>query len=318
MPTMILKKDDIKSLLNMQEIIDVVQRVFLALDQGKTDMPPKSYLLVEHGDFRAMPAAVPGAVGVKWVNSHPGNPAKGMPTVMAVLIYNDPATAYPLAIMDAGEITAYRTAATSAIAAQYMARTESCILGLVGAGYQAYTHVLALSTLFKFKEIRVFDVLPAAVEKLIESLPGYPLKLCLLEEAADADIVCTLTPSRKPIVKKEWIKPGTHINAIGADAKGKQELDPYILKDALVVVDDIRQASSGGEINVAISQKLYSAVDVYGSLSELVAGKKQGRKNSDSITVFDSTGIAIEDIASAKYLYEKALKKGGFLSVELV
>jgi alanine dehydrogenase len=318
MPTMILKKDDIRSLLDMKEIINVVEQVFMALEQGKTDMPPKSYLLVEQGDFRAMPAAVPGAVGVKWVNSHPGNPARGLPTVMAVLIYNDPATAYPLAVMEAGEITAYRTAATSAIAARYLARPESSVLGLIGAGYQAYTHILAHSELFNLKEIRVYDISRDAIGKLIKSLPGYPVKSASLEEAAAADIVCTLTPSRKPVVKKDWIKPGTHINAVGADAKGKQELDPYILRDAIVVVDDIRQASSGGEINVPIAQKLFSVENVYANLSELVAGKKPGRENADSITVFDSTGIAIEDIASAKFLYEKAKAQGGFLSVELV
>lgn len=290
----------------------------MALEQGKTDMPPKSYLLVEGGDFRAMPALVPGAVGVKWVNSHPGNPAKGLPTVMAVLIYNDPATAYPLAVMEAGEITAYRTAATSAIASKYLARANSRIIGLVGAGYQAYTHILAHSKLFQLEEIRVFDMLPDAADKLVKSMLGYPLKLCSLEETAASDILCTLTPSRKPVVREEWIKPGTHINAVGADGKGKQELDPDILKTAVVVVDDIRQASSGGEINVPISRQLYSAGDVYANLSEIVAGKKKGRENSESITVFDSTGIAIEDIASAKFLYEKAKTKGGFLSVEMV
>ena len=318
MPTMILRKDDVRSLLDMKEIIGVVEHVFIALEQGKTDMPPKSYLLVKDGDFRAMPAAVPGAVGIKWVNSHPGNPTKGLPTVMAVLIYNDPVTAYPLAVMEAGEITAYRTAATSAIASKYLARPESSILGLVGAGYQAYTHIPAISQIFSLKEIRVYDILSTAVKKLMDSMPDYPVKSCSLEETSAADIVCTLTPSRKPVINRKWIKPGAHINAVGADGKGKQELDPAILKDAVVVVDDIRQASSSGEINVPISQGLFSTEDVYANLSEIIAGKKKGRTTTSSITLFDSTGIALEDMASAKLLYEKAKAKGGFYSVELV
>ena len=318
MPTMILKKDDIRSLLDMREIIKVVEDVFVALDEGKTDMPPKSYLLVKDGNFRAMPAAVPGAVGVKWVNSHPGNPARGLPTVMAVLVYNDPVTAYPLAVMEAGEITAYRTAATSAIASRYLARSDSHILGLIGAGYQAYTHILAISQIFNLKEIRVYDIAPDAIKRLIDSLTDYKVRPYSLEEVASADIVCTLTPSRKPVVKREWIKPGTHINAVGADGKGKQELDPVILTDAVVVVDDIRQSTSGGEINVPIAQNLYSVNDIYANLSEIVAGKKKGRMNSELITVFDSTGIALEDIATAKFMYEKAKAQGGFQSVELV
>jgi alanine dehydrogenase len=318
MPTMILKKEDIRSLLDMREIVRVVEDVFIALEEGKTDMPPKSYLVVKDGDFRAMPAAVPGAVGVKWVNSHPGNPARGLPTVMAVLVYNDPVTAYPLAVMEAGEITAYRTAATSAIASKYLARANSNILGLVGAGYQAYTHILALSQFFNFQEIRIFDISPDAIKGLIDSVPDYPVKPYSLEEVASADIICTLTPSRKPVVKREWIKPGTHINAVGADGKGKQELDPQILKDSVVVVDDIRQSTSGGEINVPIVQNLYSAKDVYANLSEIIDGKKKGRTNIELITVFDSTGIALEDIATAKFLYEKAKAQGGFQSVELV
>jgi alanine dehydrogenase len=318
MPTMILKKDDIRSLLDMREIIKVVEDVFIALEQGKTDMPPKSYLVVKGGDFRAMPAAVPGAVGVKWVNSHPGNPARGLPTVMAVLIYNDPVTAYPLAVMEAGEITAYRTAATSAIASKYLARADAHTLGLIGAGHQAYTHILAISQIFNLKEIKIYDIATDAIKKLIASMQDYPVKSCSLEEVASADIVCTLTPSRQPVVKREWIKPGTHINAVGADGKGKQEIDPLILKDAVVVVDDIRQSTSGGEINVPIAQNLYSAEDVYANLSEIVAGNKKGRTNNELITVFDSTGIALEDIAAAKYLYEKAKTQGGFQSVELV
>jgi alanine dehydrogenase len=220
--------------------------------------------------------------------------------------------------MEAGEITAYRTAATSAIASKYLARANSNILGLVGAGYQAYTHILALSQFFNFQEIRIFDISPDAIKGLIDSVPDYPVKPYSLEEVASADIICTLTPSRKPVVKREWIKPGTHINAVGADGKGKQELDPQILKDSVVVVDDIRQSTSGGEINVPIAQNLYSAKDVYANLSEIIDGKKKGRTNIELITVFDSTGIALEDIATAKFLYEKAKAQGGFQSVELV
>ena len=139
-----------QSLIAMDEVIPVVEKAFKELTEGNGAMPSKVYLTVKDGDFRAMPAALPGAAGMKWVNVHTGNPLKGLPTVMAVLIYNDPATGYPLAIMDAAESTAFRTAATSAIASKYLARKNSTTLGIVGAGRQASTHFMAHRLIFDF------------------------------------------------------------------------------------------------------------------------------------------------------------------------
>jgi ornithine cyclodeaminase/alanine dehydrogenase-like protein (mu-crystallin family) len=178
--------------------------------------------------------------------------------------------------------------------------------------------VLAHSGIFPFKTINVFDVSRDTANKLIEAFPDLPMRRSTIEEAAASDIVCTLTPSRSPIVKREWILPGTHINAVGADAPGKEELDPGILRAATVVVDDLRQAISGGEINVPVKQGTYSLNEIYGTLPEIVAGKKKGRADDRQITVFDSTGIAIEDIAVARIIYDKAQKKGGYPSVEMV
>jgi len=237
---------------------------------------------------------------------------------MAVIIYNDPETGYPLAIMDATKITAYRTGAAAAIASKYLARQDSHTIGIIGAGCQAYTQIIAHAELFNLSSINVFDISEAAVDKLIKSFPEFPVKNCPIQEAVLSDIVCTLTPSRNPIIKKEWIIPGTHINAVGADAAGKEELDPSILKEAIVVVDDLRQASTGGEINVPIKEYIYNVDEVYGKLSELVVGKKKGRTDNKVITVFDSTGVAVEDIAVAKLLFEKAQQMGGYPSIDLI
>jgi alanine dehydrogenase len=318
MPTFILDHNAVSKLMNMPDIIGVVEDAFRMLAGGKANMPPKAYLLVEHGDFRAMPAALPGCAGMKWVNSHPGNSRYNLPSVMAVMVYNDPETGYPLAIIDATKITAYRTGAASAIASKYLARKGSRTLGLIGAGSQAFTQILAHAEMFDLHAINVFDISGAAVQKLIDSFPEYPLKSCSIEEAAASDIVCTLTPSREPVVKRDWITPGTHINAIGADGGGKQELEPSILSDAVVVVDDTRQAVAGGEINVPVKQGLFAREQIYGTLAELVAGAKQGRTDDRAITVFDSTGIAIEDIAVARLIFEKARKAGDSPSIDLI
>jgi ornithine cyclodeaminase/alanine dehydrogenase-like protein (mu-crystallin family) len=192
------------------------------------------------------------------------------------------------------------------------------VLGIIGAGHQAYTQILAHAEVFKLETVRIYDKSAEAVKKLIGSMPGYTLIESSLEEAAAADIVCTLTPSRTPVLKKEWIVPGTHINAVGADAAGKEELEPSILKDAVVVVDDLRQAGAAGEINVPVAQGLFKIEDVHATLSELIIGKKQGRTDERRVTVFDSTGIAIEDIATAKLIFEKAKKAGNYTSIDLL
>jgi alanine dehydrogenase len=318
MTTLLLDRNAIKTLMRMPDVITVVKEAFRMCSEGRGKMPAKTYLSLEQGDFRAMPAALPGCAGMKWVNVHPQNPSLGLPSIMAILIYNDPETGYPLAIMDATEITAYRTGAAAAIASKYLARRDSHTIGIIGAGFQAHAQILAHAELFNPISINIFDISKAAVDKLMRSLPQFPIRNCSIQEAVASDIVCTLTPSRSPIIKKEWIICGTHINAVGADAPGKQELDPSILKEAIVVVDDLKQASSSGEINVPIQKGIYSIGEVYGTLGEIVVGKKKGRTDDRVITVFDSTGIAVEDIAVAKLLFEKAQQVGGYPSVDLI
>ena len=318
MPTLLLDRNAIKTLIKMSDVINVVEEAFKMCGEGRGKMPSKTYLSLEHGDFRAMPAALPGCAGLKWVNVHPQNPSVGLPSIMGILIYSDPETGYPLAIMDATEITAYRTGAAATIASKYLARRDSHTIGIIGAGFQAHAQILAHTELFNTVSVNVFDVSQAAADRLMQSLPQLPIRNCSIQEAVASDIVCTLTPSRDPIIKREWIVPGTHMNAIGADAPGKQELDPMILKEAVVVVDDMKQASSSGEINVPLQKGIYSIDEICGTLAEIVVGKKKGRTDNKAITVFDSTGIAVEDIAVAKLLFEKAQQTSGYPSIDLV
>jgi alanine dehydrogenase len=318
MPTLLLDRKAIKTLIRMSDVITVVEEAFRMCGEGKGNMPAKTYLSVEHGDFRAMPAALPGCAGMKWVNVHPQNPSRGLPSIMAILVYNDPETGYPLAIMDATEITAYRTGAAAAIASKYLARPDSHTIGIIGAGFQAHTQILAHAELFSPISIKAFDISQPAVDRLMHSFPQFSIKSCSIQEAVASDILCTLTPSRSPIIRKDWIIAGTHINAVGADAPGKQELDPSILKEAIVVADDLRQASTSGEINVPIQKGVYSIREIYGTLAELVVGKKKGRTDNRVITIFDSTGVAVEDIAVAKLLFEKAQQAGGYRSIDLI
>ncbi len=313
MPTLFLSKSQVLPLLDMKEVVNVVEDAFRLNAHGKITMPSKSYLILEKGDFRAMPAAIPGAAGVKWVNVHPKNPAHNLPTVMAVIIYSDPETGYPRAVMDGTEITNYRTGAASAVASKYLARKDPQTIGLVGAGRQAYTQLMAHMELFKPALIKVYDLIPAAVSRLSATFPGWPIEPRSLADTVASDIVCTTTPAREPVVKRQWVKPGTHINAVGADAPGKQELEPEILTDARIIVDDLKQASTSGEVNVSLSKGLLNPQRIAGTLGEVVAGLKPGRQNREEITVFDATGLAFEDIACAHMVYEKVKDKPGYL-----
>ncbi len=319
METLILTERDIKGILTMKEVMDAVERAFELHAKGRTQMPAKIYLNFEKGDLRAMPAYLDGKAGIKWVNSHPENPKIGLPTVMAILIYNDPDTGFPLAIMDGTYITNLRTGAASGIASKYLARKDSRVFGFVGCGKQAYTQFLAFREVFDVEFVKAYDISDVNAKRFVEFCKRFDVEaaVCDVRDACNCDVLTTSTPSRKPIVMREWIRNGTHINAIGADAKGKQELDERILLEAKIVVDDIEQAIHGGEINVAISKGILKPSDVYASLGEVIAGIKKGREHENEITVFDSTGLAIQDIATADVVFKKAVEMGLGLRIRI-
>jgi alanine dehydrogenase len=252
--------------------------------------------------------------GVKIVNVHPGNPDRGLPTVMALIVLLSPETGAPVAIMDGTYLTDVRTGAAGGIAAKYLARKDSKVIGLVGAGNQAKTQLEALCEVFEPELVRVTSRTKESSEKFIREMADItPSEIRYeenVEKVCDCDILVTTTPTRKPIVKAQWIKDGTHINAIGADAVGKEELDPELLIRSKVIVDDIVQALHSGEVNVPLSKHYISENDIHAELGEVIVGLKPGRTSDEEITIFDSTGLAIQDVASAHLVYERAVSKG--------
>jgi len=325
---LLLSRAEIEGLISMHEALEAVEGAFRAKGLGKVQMPPKSYVYFKSydGDFRVMPAYLEdtGAAGVKIVNAHPRNPEEhGLPTVMATILLLDPKTGAPLAIMDGTMITNIRTGAGGAVAAKYLARKDSRTVAMIGAGVQAKTQLLALNEVLKIEEVRVNDMFTKKAEQYAEEMGGklgIDVKVAKKAEVAveGADIVVTTTPARKPILMNEWVSEGMHINAIGADAPGKQELDPKILLRAEVVVDDVEQAIHGGEVNVPLSRGIIARGDIYADLGEIVAKKKPGRTSRDEITVFDSTGLAVQDIATDWVVYKKAKAMGKGREVELL
>jgi len=324
--TLILNEQTIKKLIDVKRSIRYIEEAFIQHAKGKTQMPAKIYLNLKKysGDFRAMPAYIEGmdSAIVKWVNVHAGNKARGLPTVMGVIIYSDPKTGFPRAIMDGTYATSVRTAAAGAVAAKYCARKDSRIVGLVGCGAQAKTQLTALRTIFKINQVNVWGHKSALVKEFLSEMRIKNEKMtgCVTvkECVKNCDIIVTTTPSRCPLVKLAWINPGVHINAIGADAPGKQELDPSILKAARIIIDDWAQASHSGEINVPLRKKLISKRNIYAGIGEIIVGRKLGRRHKNDITVFDSTGLAIQDAAIAKLIYTTARRKGVGKKVYLI
>ena len=315
--TLILGGQTIKSLIDIKQAIRYVERAFGAYARHKVQMPAKIYLdLAKYsGDFRAMPVYLEGldACALKWVNVHTKNKSKGLPIVMATLILSDPKTGFPLCIMDGTYATSLRTAAAGAVAAKYCANKDARVVGLVGCGVQARTQLAALRTLFKISEVKVWGHKPAIIRDFLRrmTIQGENMAAAgtIRECVSDCDIVVTTTPSRRPLVRLHWLAAGVHINAIGADAPGKQELDPDILKHAKIIIDDWTQAAHSGEINVALKKKIISKRNIYAAIGDIIIGKKKGRVRRADITVFDSTGLAVQDAAIAQLIYKTAVKR---------
>ncbi len=325
---LILRESDVRGLLSMDEVIEAVEEAFLEKAAGQAQMPAKIYLYYSRydGDLRVMPAYLEGLdiSAVKVVNVHPGNRRFGLPSVMATIILVDPQTGEPLSIISGAWITAMRTGGASGVATKHLARKGSKNLGIIGAGVQAETQLLAVSRVADLEQVKVFDMDEARkrdfAHRQAENHRG--VEILPAETAQDAvtgmDILVTVTPARSPIVRNEWVEPGLHINAIGADAPGKEELDPMILKRAKIVVDDWDQASHSGEVNMPLAKRMIRRENIYAELCEVVSRRKPGRESDEEITVFDATGLAILDAITAKLVYKRAVDLGRGQEIDLL
>jgi alanine dehydrogenase len=318
--TLVLTRKELAPLCTMTMALEAVEEAFAAHGHGRARMPPKVYLpLPEYrGDFRAMPAFLDGAAGVKWVNSHPDNPRKhGLPAVTGLFILSDPDSAQPLAIMDATLLTAMRTGAAAGLATRVLLGRAPRSVGFVGCGVQARYLLAAHRTQWSDLDILCADAVSAAAQAFAAEVGGRAVSVA---EAAAADVVNTSTPSTTPVVERGWVRPGAHVNAMGADGPGKQELDPRLLVEARVFVDDLAQATHSGEINVPLHDGAYAPAQLAGTLGDVVAGKLPARPGdaASTITIFDSTGLAIQDVALARRLYRAARERGVGTALELV
>lgn len=259
-----------------------------------------------HGVIELMPCADDRYYAFKYVNGHPGNTAQGKLSVVAIGQLSEVSTGYPLMLSEMTLLTAFRTAASAALAAKYLAREGSRSLALIGTGAQAEFQVLGINSLFPIREIRFFDIDAAAMAKFSHNMAAYPFKLIscsnIRDAVRDSDIIVTATAAKKhqTLFELQDIAPGTHIHAMGGDCPGKTELSPALLHAAKIVVEFIPQALQEGEVQQC------SASSIYAELWELAAKRKPGRENDAEITVFDSVGFALQDFSVLRLVYDLA------------
>jgi alanine dehydrogenase len=330
--TLILAEKDVKRLLSMEEVLEAVELAFAEQGMNRTQIPPRVYLFYPkyYGDLRAMSSYLEGLdiSAVEIQNIHENNRAKfKLPTAMATVTMIEPKNGSPIAIIGGAYIADMRTGAAGGVAAKHLAKKESRIVGLIGAGAQAKTQLMALLSLYgNLEEVKVWSRTKQTCEDFLDETGkkyGKQIgRLVPVERPEDAvrgaDIVVTTTPSKAPVLLDDWIRPGVHINCIGADAPGKQELDSTILKRAKIVVDSWEQASQSGEISLPLAQGMLKREDVWAELGQIVAGLKAGRTSNEEITVFVSTGLAIQTAVTANIAYKKAMAHGLGQMVELL
>ena len=324
--TLILTRRDVAALLSIEECTDAVEHVFSLYGEGKTQAPGVLGVHAHDGGFHIKAGVLQlnrSYFAAKINANFPQNPKRlGLPTIQGVIVLSDAGNGYPLAVMDSTEITGQRTAAATAVAAKYLARPESKTLTICGCGIQGRVSLRALTGLFPLEQVFAYDIDSTRSEKFANDLSA-ELAIAIkpvtqLEGAAlQSDICVTCTPSRQFFLKPEHIAPGTFIAAVGADNEDKQELDPTLLGRSKVVADLVEQCATIGELHHALDQKVMNKDQVHAELGEVVAATKPGRTSNDEVIVFDSTGMALQDVVTSALVYEKAKQQGAGTTIEM-
>ena len=291
-----IDREQVARVLKMEDLIPAMEEALMDYSSGQILQPVRTMMPIKeaNGFFGSMPAATPDAMGTKLVSFYPENAGTGIETHQAIIALFDPATGTPLAIMDGGLITEMRTAAVSAVATKHMAPEDAKTLAILGSGAQARSHLEALNHVRDFKDVRCWSRTAANAEVFAEETGATAMSA---EDAVrDADVVVTVTSSKTPVLEGKWLKPGAHVNAIGACVPDWRELDDDVMKQ--VIIADCRKAAvkESGDI-------ILSGATIHGELGEVASGKCSSEQ--DRITIFKSLGLAAEDMASARLVYDK-------------
>lgn len=317
MKTLLITKEQVRKLLHMQEVIEAVEQAYKAFNSDQVVQPPyvSIHLPSPRGemDFKVGYYQSDEVISMKassggFIN----NPsAYSLPTGMGTILLFDARTCALICAMDGSLITGFRTGAAGAVSVRALARKNASRITSIGTGNQARNQIRAIREIMKIEQIHAWDVNPDALAKYkkdIEAEFGIPVVIANSEQEAvkQADILITTTRGIGSLVEAGWVKAGTHIVAIGTDQRGKQELDPEIFRNAKIVNDSIEQCTEKGETWHALNKNIISKAGIYGEIGEILLGRKAGRENDQEITIFDSTGMAIQDITTAYKIYLNA------------
>lgn len=325
---LMLSRSDIQSLITMPEAIEALRKAHAEFSRGAAAMPVRSVVLVpEHdGWYGIMPAYLSssGALGLKSVTVFKGNGAKGLPATLGATLLLDPETGVPISVMEAGYLTGVRTAAASGVATDLLARKDARELALLGPGVQGRHHLIAMTTVRPIERVRVYDRARENAERFASEMqPSVRAKLEVVGSAEEAvrgaDVIVTTTTSKTPVVEYKWLKPGAHINGVGAHTPDARELAGDVIAKARVVMDSRDAAlKEAGEFIMAIAEGKVTADRLRDELGDVVEGRKPGRTSPEQITVYKSVGIAIQDMAVAGLVYRKALANKAGTEVDLL
>lgn len=333
----VLSKEDIQKIIDMKRVIEGVEKVYSLKSQDDTVVLPTVFYDFEIGksdmDIKAGLLKSAKLFGHKTVTWFKDNSEKGIPELLGVIVIYDATTGVPLGVLDGSFITGIRTGAAGAIGAKYLAKKDSKILTILGSGTQAANQIAGILSIFHtIEKVIIANITtPENGRKFVENIKDilnddFNIKSTTVEfkftedlksSVSESDIIITTTPSKKPIILREWINPGTHISCIGADMNGKIELDPLILKDARIFVDDRKQCIEVGEIETAIKNGIIDENNIIGEIGDLIEGKYIGRQSDEDITMFDATGMALLDIMTAKTALDLAEEQNLGSKVEL-
>jgi alanine dehydrogenase len=317
--TLLLKRHEVAALLGIDECIAAVERVFKLQGEGKTPPPGVLGVHAREGGFhiKAGWLELTRPYFAAKINANfPNNVERhALPLIQGLIILCDAENGYPLALMDSTEITIQRTGAATAVAAKYLARPDSKSATICGCGNQGRISLRALAHLFSLEHVFAYDRDGAQAESFAHELAQeLGIKIEVVGEPGSgvsrSDICVTCTPSRQFFLRREDVAPGTFIAAVGADSEHKQELDPSLMRDNKVVVDILEQCATIGELHHALDAGVLTKPDVHAELCEVVAGRKAGRASAEEVIIFDSTGMALQDVVSAAVVYEKAVSTG--------
>ena len=292
----------VREAVSPERAVEAVRDAFVAYAHGEWTMPPKVYVpAYPAGDFRAMPALGGGHALLKWVTSFPGNPARGLPTVTGLVLLSDASNGMPVAVLDAGAVTALRTGAAAVLAAETLGRRDAETAAVIGAGVNG--EAAARTFAARGRQVLLWDVDRARAEAVAERVGAEVA--ASREDALGADLLVTVTPGREIVLGAGSLRPGQHVSLMGADGPGKSEIAVDELARVRVFCDDWEQASHNGELVHAVGMGLLGRDDVT-QLGDVLAGRAESRRSDEEVTVFDSTGLAIQDLGIALAALERA------------